>query len=176
MEYEILIDQDRLRNRIKELGKILKSEYQDKNPLLIGVLKGAYIFLSDLSRSLDFPHTVDFMAVASYGSSTTSSGVVRILKDLDAPLYQRHVIVVEDIIDSGLTLSYLKRLLNSRMPASLKVCTLLDKKIDEKKSDELADYIGFEIPNKFVIGYGLDYNQQYRNLPYIAYFKDVSSV
>ena len=170
MKYKVLIDSDRLRERVKELGETISREYEGKDPLLVGVLKGAFIFMADLSRAISIPHTVDFMAVSSYGSSTTTSGVVRIMKDLDAPLFQRHIIVVEDIVDSGLTLQYLTRLLMARSPASLKVCALLDK-VSNHPDEKLSDYMGFEIPNKFVIGYGLDYDQHYRNLPYIAYFE-----
>ncbi len=170
VNYKILIDTETLKLRVSELGKMISEQYAQKNPLLVGILKGAYVFLADLTRAIDIPHTVDFMAVSSYGSSTTTSGIVRILKDLDIPLFQRHVIVIEDIVDSGLTLKYLKRLLLARSPASLAVCALLDKS-DNHPNETLADFKGFDIPNKFVIGYGLDYDQHYRNLPFIAYFE-----
>lgn len=170
MKYKILIDSDTLNSRVSELGKVISTQYEQKNPLLVGILKGAFVFLADLIRTIDIPHTVDFMAVSSYGSSTTTSGIVRILKDLDIPLFQRHVIIVEDIVDSGLTLKYLKRLLLARSPASLAVCALLDKN-DNHPGEQLVDFKGFDIPNKFVIGYGLDYDQHYRNLPCIAYFE-----
>src|SRR4051812_7379252 len=142
-------------------------DYKGRDLLLIGVLKGAVFFLADLMRHLDIPCEVDFMAVASYGSSTDSSGVVRILKDLDAPLEGRDVLIVEDIVDSGLTLQYLLRTLEARRPASLEVCALLTKP-DRRKIDLPTRYIGFEIPDRFAIGYGLDYAERYRNLPYVA--------
>jgi hypoxanthine phosphoribosyltransferase len=142
-------------------------DYAGKDVLLIGVLKGAVFFLADLMRQLDVECEVDFMAVSSYGSSTDSSGVVRILKDLDAPIEGRHVLIVEDIVDSGLTLSYLFRMLGGRSPASLEVCALLTKP-DRREVDMPIRYVGFEIPNKFAIGYGLDHAERYRNLPYVA--------
>jgi hypoxanthine phosphoribosyltransferase len=164
---EILVQQDDLAHRVKALGAQISSEYEGRSLLLVGVLKGAFFFLSDLMRSLDVPCEVDFMAVASYGSSTDSSGVVRILKDLDAPIEGRDVLIVEDIVDSGLTLSYLLRTLKAREPASLEVCALLTK--PERRKVELPiRYVGFEIPNRFVIGYGLDHAEQFRNLPYVA--------
>ncbi len=169
--YKILITEEELSAKVKLLGSAISKDYKGKNPLLVAVLKGAYMFMSDLSRAISIPHTVDFMAVSSYGSSTTSSGIVRIVKDLDTPLFQRHVIIVEDIVDSGLTLKYLKRLLSARLPASLKICALLDKSANHPE-EKLADYVGFSIPNRFVIGYGLDYDQFYRNLPCIAFFED----
>ena len=167
MNYETVITEDAIRQRVMELGKSISKDFEGKKIILTGVLKGAYIFLSDLSRCITIPHTVDFMAVSSYGSSTTSSGVVRILKDFDFPITNKHIILVEDIIDSGLTLKYLVNLLKSRSPASLSVCALLDKK-SKHPGEKLADYVGFEIPDKFVIGYGLDYDQYYRNLPFVA--------
>ncbi|HEU4658787.1 MAG TPA: hypoxanthine phosphoribosyltransferase [Capillimicrobium sp.] len=164
---EILVQPDALRRRVQELGAQISADYEGRNPLLIGVLKGAIFFLSDLMREITVPCTVDFMAISSYGSSTQSSGVVRILKDLDAPIEGRHVLVVEDIVDSGLTLQYLMRNLGARGPASLEVCALLTK--PERRKVELAPrYLGFEIPDKFVIGYGLDHAERYRNLPYVA--------
>jgi hypoxanthine phosphoribosyltransferase len=164
---EILVQQDDLAHRVKTLGAQISSEYEGRNLLLVGVLKGAFFFLSDLMRSLEVPCEVDFMAVASYGSSTDSSGVVRILKDLDAPIEGRDVLIVEDIVDSGLTLSYLMRTLKAREPATLEVCALLTK--PERRKVELPiRYVGFEIPNRFVIGYGLDHAERYRNLPYVA--------
>ena len=164
---EIIVQADDLQHRIRELGAEISRDYADKDLLLIGVLKGAVFFLSDLMRQIEIPCEVDFMAVASYGSSTDSSGVVRILKDLDAPLEGRDVLIVEDIVDSGLTLSYLVRNLEARQPASLEVCALLTKP-ERRKADIECRYVGFEIPNRFVIGYGLDYGERYRSLPYVA--------
>jgi hypoxanthine phosphoribosyltransferase len=164
---EILVQADELQQRVRELGKEISEDYEGKELLLVGVLKGAVFFLSDLMRHISGPVEVDFMAVASYGSSTDSSGVVRILKDLDAPLEGRHVLIVEDIVDSGLTLQYLLRNLEARKPASLEVCALLTKP-DRRKIDLPTRYIGFEIPDRFAIGYGLDYAERYRNLPYVA--------
>ncbi|HEY6695374.1 MAG TPA: hypoxanthine phosphoribosyltransferase [Solirubrobacteraceae bacterium] len=164
---EILVQADELQHRIKEMAAEVSRDYEGRDLLLIGVLKGAVFFLSDLMRQLDIPCEVDFMAVASYGSSTDSSGVVRILKDLDAPLEGRNVLIVEDIVDSGLTLQYLMRTLEARGPASIEVCALLTKP-ERRKVDMPARYVGFEIPDKFAIGYGLDYAERYRNLPYVA--------
>ena len=164
---EILVQADDLRNRVKELGQVISRDYEGRDLLLVGVLKGAVFFLSDLMRELSVPCEVDFMAVASYGDATESSGVVRILKDLDAAIEDRHVLIVEDIVDSGLTLQYLLRNLESREPRSLEVCALLTK--PARREVELPiRYVGFEIPNKFAIGYGLDYDERYRNLPYVA--------
>lgn len=164
---KILVQQDELAHRVRELGREISADYSGEDLLLIGVLKGAVFFLSDLMRELDVPCQVDFMAVASYGSSSDSSGVVRILKDLDAPIEGRTVLVVEDIVDSGLTLSYLLRTLRARNPASVDVCALLTKP-ERRKVDLPIRYVGFEIPNRFAIGYGLDYSERYRNLPYVA--------
>jgi hypoxanthine phosphoribosyltransferase len=164
---EILVQADELQHRIKEMAADVSRDYKGRDLLLIGVLKGAVFFLSDLMRHLDIPCEVDFMAVSSYGSSTDSSGVVRILKDLDAPLEGRNVLIVEDIVDSGLTLQYLMRTLEARNPASIEVCALLTKP-ERRKVDTPARYVGFEIPDKFAIGYGLDYAERYRNLPYVA--------
>ena len=164
---EILVQPDELAHRVSELAEQISADYAGKNVLLIGVLKGAVFFLADLMRKLDVDCEVDFMAVSSYGSSTDSSGVVRILKDLDATIEDRHVLIVEDIVDSGLTLSYLFRMLGGRSPASLEVCALLTKP-DRREVDMPIRYVGFEIPNKFAIGYGLDHAEHYRNLPYVA--------
>ena len=164
---EIIVQADDLQHRIRELGSEITRDYADKDLLLIGVLKGAVFFLSDLMRHISIPCEVDFMAVASYGSATDSSGVVRILKDLDAAIEGRDVLIVEDIVDSGLTLKYLLRNLGARGPASLEVCALLTKP-ERRKVELRAQYVGFEIPNKFVIGYGLDFAERYRNLPYVA--------
>ncbi|MFL5819284.1 MAG: hypoxanthine phosphoribosyltransferase [Solirubrobacteraceae bacterium] len=164
---EILVQADDLRHRVRELGGQISRDYAGRNPLLIGVLKGAVFFLSDLMREIEIPCEVDFMAVASYGSATDSSGVVRILKDLDAVIEGRDVLIVEDIVDSGLTLQYLLRNLGARNPRSLEVCALLTK--PERRKVELPTrYVGFEIPDRFAIGYGLDHSERYRNLPYVA--------
>src|SRR6185437_13788819 len=168
---EILVEADALRERVRELGEQISKDYADRDLLLVGVLKGAVFFLSDLMRHLDVPCEVDFMAVASYGSATKSSCVVRILKDLDAVIEGRDVQIVEDIVDSGLTLQYLLRNLVGRNPRSLEVCALLIK--PERRKVELnARYVGFEIPNTFAIGYGLDYCERYRNLPFVAALKE----
>jgi len=164
---EILVESDDLARRVLELGEQISAEYAGRTLLLIGVLKGALFFLSDLMRALEVECEVDFMALASYGSATDSSGVVRILKDLDASIEGRDVLIVEDIVDSGLTLSYLMRTLRAREPASLEVCALLTKP-ERRKVDLPIRYVGFEIPNRFVIGYGLDHAERYRNLPYVA--------
>ncbi|HEV3127349.1 MAG TPA: hypoxanthine phosphoribosyltransferase [Solirubrobacteraceae bacterium] len=164
---EILVSAEDLDRRISELAQEISRDYQGRDLVLVGVLKGAVFFLSDLMRLLDVPVEVDFMAVASYGSATKSSGVVRILKDLDAAIEGRDVLIVEDIVDSGLTLQYLLRNLAGRNPRSLEVCALLIK--PERQKVELPTrYVGFEIPNRFAIGYGLDYGERYRNLPYVA--------
>ena len=164
---EVLIDEPTLQTRIAELGEELSNDYAGKDLLLVGVLKGAVFFMADLMRSLTVPCEVDFMAISSYGAETDSSGVVRILKDLDIPLQGRDVLVVEDIIDSGLTLSYLMRNLRARDPASLEVCALLTKP-GRREIEVPVKYVGFEIPNRFVIGYGLDYAERYRNLRYVG--------
>jgi hypoxanthine phosphoribosyltransferase len=164
---EILIDEDRLKSRVQELGEEISADYAGRDLLLIGVLKGAVFFMADLMRTLTIPCEIDFMAISSYGAQTDSSGVVRILKDLDINIEGRDVLVVEDIIDSGLTLSYLMRNLESREPASLEVCALLTKP-ERREIDVPVRYIGFEIPNRFVVGYGLDFGERYRNLPYVA--------
>lgn len=166
---ETIVQQDELAHRVRELAAQIDSDYADvaDGVLLVAVLKGAMFFVADLMRALEIPCEVDFMAVSSYGSATQSSGVVRILKDLDAPLEGRHVVIVEDIIDSGLTLQYLVRNLKARGPASLSVCTLLAKPTAKRDDDEVR-YVGFEIPDRFVVGYGLDHRERYRNLPYVA--------
>jgi hypoxanthine phosphoribosyltransferase len=164
---DILVQRDELEHRVRELGAEISRDYADRQLLLIGVLKGAVFFLADLMRHLEIDCEVDFMAVSSYGASTDSSGVVRILKDLDAPIEGRDVLIVEDIVDSGLTLSYLFRMLRARNPASLEVCALLTKPA-RREIDLPIRYVGFEIPNRFAIGYGLDFAERYRNLPYVA--------
>jgi hypoxanthine phosphoribosyltransferase len=168
---ETLVPSEALERRVRELAAEISRDYAGKDLVLVGVLKGAVFFLSDLMRQLDIPVEVDFMAVASYGSATKSSGVVRILKDLDAVIEGREVLIVEDIVDSGLTLQYLLRNLAGRNPRSLEVCALLIKP-ERRKVDLHTRYVGFEIPNTFAIGYGLDYNERYRNLPYVAALKE----
>jgi hypoxanthine phosphoribosyltransferase len=164
---EILVESDELSARVQKLGEQISYDYANRDLLLVGVLKGAVFFLSDLMRHLTVPCEVDFMAVASYGSSTDSSGVVRILKDLDIPIEGREVLIVEDIVDSGLTLSWIMANLSSRGPASVEVCTLL-RKPEVLKVDVPLKYVGFDIPNEFVVGYGLDYAERYRNLRVIG--------
>jgi hypoxanthine phosphoribosyltransferase len=168
---EILIDEATLQGRIGELGAEITEDYRGRDLLLIGVLKGAVFFMADLMRQLDIPCEVDFMAISSYGAGIDSSGVVRILKDLDVTIEERNVLVVEDIVDSGLTLSYLLRNLEARRPTSLEVCALLTKP-ERRENDVHCRYVGFEIPNRFVIGYGLDFAERYRNLPYIGVLRD----
>jgi hypoxanthine phosphoribosyltransferase len=171
---EILVQADDLQHRVRELGAEISRDYEGRNLVLVGVLKGAVFFLSDLMRHIEIPCELDFMAVASYGSATDSSGVVRILKDLDAAIEGRDVLIVEDIVDSGLTLQYLLRSLGARNPATLEVCALLTK--PERRKVELPTrYVGFEIPNRFAIGYGLDHGERYRNLPYVAALSATSS-
>ena len=164
---EILVQPDDLRRKVADLGKQISADYEGRDLLLIGVLKGAVFFLSDLMRHLEVDCEVDFMAISSYGSSTDSSGIVRILKDLDAPIENRNVLIVEDIVDSGLTLSYLFRMLRARNPETLEVCALLTKP-ERREVDLPIRYVGFEIPNRFAIGYGLDHAERFRNLPYVA--------
>jgi hypoxanthine phosphoribosyltransferase len=164
---KVLIEEDVVSARVAELGSEISNDYAGRDLLLVGVLKGAVFFMADLMRQLSIPCEVDFMAISSYGASTDSSGVVRILKDLDINIEGRAVLVVEDIIDSGLTLSYLIRNLESRNPASLEICALLTKP-ERREINVDVRYTGFEIPNKFVIGYGLDFGERYRNLPYVA--------
>jgi hypoxanthine phosphoribosyltransferase len=164
---EILIPEDRLQERICELGAQISRDYAGQDLLLLSVLKGSVLFLTDLMRCITIPHSIDFMATSSYGASTESSGVVRILKDLDEPIEGRNVLIVEDIIDTGHTLSYLLRMLRARTPKTVRICTLLNKP-GRREVDVPVDYIGFDIPNEFVLGYGLDYDELYRNLPYIA--------
>lgn len=166
----VLLDADTIRERIVELGRIIDAEYAGKDLLLVSVLKGSVVFMADLMRAISIPHEIDFMATSSYGSDTSSSGVVRILKDLNVSIEGRNVIVVEDIIDSGNTLGYLLRILQERRPASLRILTLLDKP-ERREVPIPVEWIGFSIPNEFVVGYGLDYAEVYRNLPYIAVLK-----
>ncbi len=172
MTEEILITEEQIRKRVDELGAQITKDYEGKSLLLIGILKGSVPFMADLMRKIDTDVEIDFMSVSSYGSTTKSSGVVRILKDLDHGIEGKNVLVVEDIVDSGLTLSYLKEHLLGRKPASLKVCTFLDKP-SRRKVDFVPDYCGFEVEDKFIVGYGLDFDQKYRQLPYISWIKEV---
>ncbi|MBO8137161.1 MAG: hypoxanthine phosphoribosyltransferase [Desulfotomaculum sp.] len=167
---KILLSEEQIRERVKELGQQISQDYHAREVLVVGILKGAMIFLADLVRNLSVSTYFDFMAVSSYGSGTKSSGAVRILKDLDKSIEGKHVLIVEDIVDTGLTLKYLVENLKSRNPESLKICTLLDKP-DRRTVDVQVDYTGFTIPNEFVVGYGLDFDERYRNLPYIAVLK-----
>jgi hypoxanthine phosphoribosyltransferase len=167
----VMINEAQLQERIEQIAAEITADYADKEDLLlICVLKGGYMFLADLSRVLQRPHTLDFMGISSYGAGTTSSGAVQIIMDLKSPIVDRHVLIVEDIIDSGRTLQYLSRSLEARGPASLRICSLLSKP-SRREVDVLVDYVGFEIPDEFVVGYGLDFAEKYRNLPYIAVLK-----
>ena len=167
---EILITEAEIRNKVAELGQQITRDYRGKYLLLLGTLKGAVPFIADLARAIELPLEIDYMAISSYGNSTQSSGVVRILKDLEGPINQKHVLIVEDIVDSGLTLHYLMDVLRQRRPLTLRVCSLLDKGRERIKPVTM-DYTGFQIPDRFVVGYGLDYAQRYRNLPYIGILK-----
>jgi hypoxanthine phosphoribosyltransferase len=167
---EVLVSTEALAARIKELGEAISADYADRDILMVGVLRGAVIFMADLARAISRPVTIDFMAVSSYGASTSSSGVVKIVKDLDEDVAGKHLLIVEDIIDSGLTLKYLFDNLKSRKPASVKICTLLSKP-SRRKVDVPVDYNGFTIPDDFVVGYGLDFAEKYRNLPYVGVLK-----
>jgi hypoxanthine phosphoribosyltransferase len=168
---DIVLSEEQIRHRIAELGAEITRDYEGRPPLLVAVLKGAFVFMSDIARAIDLPVEFDFMAISSYGSATKSSGVVRIVKDLDLDLTGRHVIVVEDIIDSGLTLNYLRRNLMARGPASLEVCALIVR--EGRQADDLGlKYVGFTIPPAFVIGYGLDVAERYRNLPYVCVYNE----
>ncbi|HEY7127265.1 MAG TPA: hypoxanthine phosphoribosyltransferase [Ktedonobacterales bacterium] len=164
---EVYLSPEQLRQRVQELGQQITRDYQGQAVLLVGILTGALVFLADLVRAIQLPVEIDTMALSSYGNASESSGVVRILKDLNAPIEGKHVLIVEDIVDTGLTLHYLLETLHPRRPASLKVCTLLDKEKGRAKS-LTPDYIGFAVPDRFVVGYGIDYAQRYRNLPYVA--------
>jgi hypoxanthine phosphoribosyltransferase len=163
----ILFNEEQIESRVRELGEVISRDYSGKNPVVIGILKGSLIFMADLIRRLTIPLSIDYVAVSSYGRSTDSSGVVRIVKDLDEPIEGRHVLVVEDIVDTGLTLRYLLDNLQSRGPLSIAVCVFLDKP-SRRKVDIVPDYCGFEIPDEFVVGYGLDYAENYRNMPFIG--------
>lgn len=166
----ILFSEEELTQRVKELGAQITQDYQGKEPVLISVLRGSYIFMADLSRAIDLPCAIDFMSVSSYGKGTSSSGQVQITKDLSDEIEGKDIIIVEDILDSGNTLFYLMQLLQARNPASICLCTLLDKP-ERRVKDIKANYIGFSVPDAFVVGYGLDYAEKYRNLPYIGILK-----
>lgn len=164
---KVLLSAEEIQEKVKELGAQISKDYEGKNLMLISILKGSIVFMSDLMRAITIHCKIDFMAVSSYGSSTKTSGVVRILKDLDIPLENYDVLIVEDILDSGMTLDYITKILNERHPNSIKICTLLDKPA-RRKIDIKADYIGFLVPDEFVVGYGLDYDERYRNVPFVG--------
>lgn len=170
---KILLTESQIQKKVKELGKKISAEYEGKELHIIGVLKGAVLFLTDLIRNITVPQSLDFIGISSYGKATQTSGVVKITKDLDEDIESKNVLIVEDIVDSGLTLEYLINNLRSRKPASLKVCSLLDKR-QNRKTKVKIDYVGFVVPNEFLVGYGLDFNQKYRNLPYIFVLKEDS--
>lgn len=168
---EILLDKQDIKDIVKKVGAEITRDYADKNPLVIAVLRGAVVFMADIMRAIECPLSIDFMAVSSYGDGVKSSGVVRIVKDLDTKIEGRHVIIVEDVLDSGLTLSYLVRMLKSRNPASIEIAAFLVKDIEGKRPAIDPRYIGTHVPDKFVVGYGLDYAERYRNLPYVGVLK-----
>lgn len=167
---KILLTEETICKKVSEIGIQITADYKGKNLLLVSILKGSVVFMADLMRAIKLPCEIDFMSVSSYGEGVKTSGVVRIIKDLDLDLNERHVLIVEDILDSGMTLSYLKSILSKRNPASIKICTLLDKP-ERRQADVKADYTGFNVPDEFVVGYGLDFNSKYRNLPYIGVLK-----
>ncbi|MBQ3519147.1 MAG: hypoxanthine phosphoribosyltransferase [Clostridia bacterium] len=167
----VFYSEQQLQDKITEIGRQISEDYKDKNLMLVSVLKGSVVFMADLMRAITIPCEIDFMAVSSYGNKTDSSGTVRIIKDLDRDIAGYDLLIVEDILDSGMTLSYIKEILLARKPRSIRVCTLLDKP-ERRKSDIYADYSGFEVPNEFVVGYGLDFAQKYRNLPFIGVLKE----
>ncbi len=168
---KVFYSQEQLQAKVEELGRRISEDYKDKNLMLVSVLKGSVVFMADIMRAITIPCEIDFMAVSSYGNKTSTSGTVRIIKDLDRDIEGYDLLIVEDILDSGKTLSYIKEILMARKPRSIRVCTLLDKP-DRRNSDIVADYSGFEVPNEFVVGYGLDFAQKYRNLPYIGVLKE----
>jgi len=168
---QVLFDERRIQDRIKELAHEISTDYNGKNPVIISILKGGFVFMADLVRSITIPIEIDFLAISSYGSGTSSSGVVKIKKDIDIDVTARDVIIVEDIVDSGLSLQYIRDYINKHNPASIKVCVLLDKP-EAHKLDVHFEYVGFNIGTEFVVGYGLDYNEKYRNLPYIGILKE----
>lgn len=167
----ILLTERQIHNKVAQIGHAISMKYEGKDLLLVGILKGAFIFFSDLARSIDIPMDVDFMAVSSYGNGTESSGVVRIMKDLDGSIEGKHVLIVEDILDTGHTLNYLLKVLNARNPASISLCVLLDKYERREVKDIIPEFTAFKIENDFVVGYGLDYAEKYRNLPYVGILK-----
>ena len=167
---KILLTEEEIKAKVRELGAQITRDYEGKNPVFLGVLKGCYVFMADLVRSIDLHCSMDFMAVSSYGGGTSTTGAVRITKDLSRDILGKDVIIVEDILDSGVTLSYLKKYLENRKPASIRIVTLLDKPA-RRRADVTADYCGFTVPDEFVVGYGLDYAEDYRNLPYIGVLK-----
>ncbi|MDP8313796.1 MAG: hypoxanthine phosphoribosyltransferase [Candidatus Celaenobacter antarcticus] len=166
----ILFSEQDIKKKVKELGEQISRDYKDKNPILINILKGGVVFLADIIRSLNIPIEIEFMGVASYGNSTKSSGVVQITKDCNVDISDRHVLIIEDIVDTGLSLNYITRYLQGKNPKSLKMCVLLDK-VDSHEPDIGMAYKAFEVPNEFIVGYGLDYDEKYRNLPYIGILK-----
>lgn len=168
---EILLDEQDIKDIVKKVGAEITRDYADKNPLVIAVLRGAVVFMADIMRAIECPLSIDFMAVSSYGDGVKSSGVVRIVKDLDTKIESRHVIIVEDVLDSGLTLSYLVRMLQSRNPASIEIAAFLVKDIEGKRPAVDPRYVGTHVPDKFVVGYGLDYAERYRNLPFVGVLK-----
>lgn len=167
----ILITEEEIKKRVKELGREIAKDYKDKFPLFVCILKGAFMFFADLVKEVEIPISVDFMMISSYGGNTDSSGQVKILKDLNTPIKDRHVLIVEDIVDTGRTIDAVTRLLKTRKPKSIKICTLLNKE-GRRIINVKVDYYGFKIPNTFVVGYGLDYEEKYRNLPYIGILKE----
>ncbi|MCJ7665822.1 MAG: hypoxanthine phosphoribosyltransferase [Actinobacteria bacterium] len=168
---KVLIDEPTLKKRVRELGRELTADYEGKNPVLVSVLRGSFIFVADICRELNIPVTFDFMAISSYGDSKASSGIVRITKDLEASIEDKEVLIIEDIVDSGRTLNYLIKNLRARNPRNIEVCALLDKNVPRKMENSVK-YKGFDIPNKFVVGYGLDFAEKYRNLPFIGYIEN----
>lgn len=167
---KVLMTEKELDAKVKELGKRITEDYKGKNLMMVSVLKGSVAFMADLMRAVEIPCEIDFMSVSSYGNGVKTSGVVKIIKDLDINLEGRDLLIVEDILDSGMTLSYIKSILLERKPSSIKICTLLDKP-ERRQADVYADYVGFQVPDEFVVGYGLDYDEKYRNLPYIGILK-----
>ncbi len=171
MKIKVLIDEKKLRRRVRELGQEITRDYEDRNPVLVSVLRGSFIFVADICREIKIPVTFDFMAVSSYGNSKASSGIVRITKDLEFSIENKEVIIIEDIVDSGRTLNYLVKNLQARNPKNIEVCALLDKDVP-RKTENKVKYKGFDIPNKFVVGYGLDFEEKYRNFPFIGYIEN----
>ncbi|MBC8389670.1 MAG: hypoxanthine phosphoribosyltransferase [Actinobacteria bacterium] len=171
MKIKVLIDEKKLRRRVRELGQEITRDYKDRDPVLVSVLRGSFIFIADICREIKIPVTFDFMAVSSYGNSKVSSGIVRITKDLEFSIENKEVIIIEDIVDSGRTLNYLVKNLQARNPKNIEVCALLDKDVP-RKTENKVKYKGFDIPNKFVVGYGLDFEEKYRNFPFIGYIEN----